>query len=464
MKTILDDDKTMEWHKMLKPMTLSYNTNLHQTTKNTPFALTFTFDPSLPYFDMCRPKHNHNKDTSEQFNLTKKAFAMAAKNSKLAVQRQETHHDKAAKQRSFNIGDKVMVLTNKNHPQNVDKNKKFINNYQGPFLIVAKHSDLLYSVAKFPHSKPIKTHVDRLKKFIFTDLFKTNNNDDPITTEIPTETSPQQAEEPSINNEKDENDEAKQDKPNKDRKKPTLKVRFTGNPSPNDKISDLKCHQESGNPAQNNKTGLALPPTWFTKPPNAIPPIKPPPPPPPMPPKPNTKTIQNSPNKPKTTNTIKFMTNMRRQAAEQAKIRRAAATAAQNKTVSESHAAKAPKHTRRRSEDLIRMAPEAKSHTHRRPTGGHHKKTLSAQNKRGTHGDATKRTVDNEQSHERSGINADGPTGSTSKIGKISPHSAIRTAIGTRKTSGVQGQGQKEIEQRKNQRKIPPSSRHILLN
>ena len=55
------------------------------------------------------------------------------------------------------------------------------------------------------------------------------------------------------------------------------------------------------------------------------------------------------------------MTNMRRQAAEQAKIRRAAATAAQNKTVSELHAAKAPKHTRRRSEDLIRMAPKPKA-------------------------------------------------------------------------------------------------------
>ena len=253
-----------------------------------------------------------------------------------------------------------MVLTNKNHPQNVDRNKKFINNYQGPFLIVAKHSEVLYSVAKFPHSKLIKTHMDRLKKFIFTDLFKTNNNTEPINTEVPTETNLQHAEEPPINNGKDKDNEAKPNESSKGRKKPTLKVRFTGNPSRNYKILDLRRNQENGNPAQNIKAGLALPPTWFTKP-NSTPPIKPPPPPQPTPPRPTPKLNQTSPNKPKTTNTIKFMTNMSQQAAEQAKIQRAAATAAQNKTVSKSHTTKVPKHMRCRSEDLIRLATKPRT-------------------------------------------------------------------------------------------------------
>ena len=185
-------------------------------------------------------------------------------------------------------------------------------------------------------------------------------DNEPINAEVPTETNPQHAEEPHIDNEKDKNDESKPDESSKGRTKTTLKVRFTGNPSPKDKISDLRHDQRNGTPAQNIWAGRALQPTWFTKP-DTTTPIKPPPPPPPMPPRPIPKTNQTSPNKPKTTNTIKFMTNMRQQAAEQAKIRREAATAAKNKTVSESHATKAPKHTRHRSEDLIRLATKPKT-------------------------------------------------------------------------------------------------------
>ena len=49
MRAMLKDDKTNEWHKKLKEMSLAYNTHLHQTIKTTPFALTFTFPAKLPY-------------------------------------------------------------------------------------------------------------------------------------------------------------------------------------------------------------------------------------------------------------------------------------------------------------------------------------------------------------------------------------------------------------------------------
>ena len=174
MKTTLTQEDNKDWHKHLKSLTLAYNNHVHQTIQNTPFALTFTYPPSLPFFDLTRPNNLYNPQT--QFDQLKNLFSDAHKSSLKAIQKQEQRHNASAKQRTFNVGDKVMLINNKNHPKFSGMNRKFLHNYEGPFYVTHKYDDLLYGIAKFPHAPPTKTHIDRLKAFQMSDLFKTNNN------------------------------------------------------------------------------------------------------------------------------------------------------------------------------------------------------------------------------------------------------------------------------------------------
>jgi len=49
---MLDNDCTLDWERWLPAMMLSYNTQVHRATMESPFFLTFLHDPKLPYFDI----------------------------------------------------------------------------------------------------------------------------------------------------------------------------------------------------------------------------------------------------------------------------------------------------------------------------------------------------------------------------------------------------------------------------
>ena len=56
LRKMLDNDDTLDWEKWLPAMMLSYNTQVHKATMESPFFLTHLHDPRLPYFDMDKPK------------------------------------------------------------------------------------------------------------------------------------------------------------------------------------------------------------------------------------------------------------------------------------------------------------------------------------------------------------------------------------------------------------------------
>ena len=173
MKTVLDDSRTTEWHKWLPAMELSYNNTLHKTIMTTPFALTHTFHPSLPFFDLSKPNEYYKKpqDYNEVFNRIKKAFFAAYKQSSAAIKQQEKNFNKSTRTREFIIGQKVMIWSTKIGPDITTQNKKFMNNYTGPYFVVGKVNDQVFKVAKFPHSKQYSVAIDRIKEFKYSDLF-----------------------------------------------------------------------------------------------------------------------------------------------------------------------------------------------------------------------------------------------------------------------------------------------------
>ena len=49
LRKMLDNDDTLDWEKWLPAMMLSYNTQVHKATMESPFFLTYLHDPCLLY-------------------------------------------------------------------------------------------------------------------------------------------------------------------------------------------------------------------------------------------------------------------------------------------------------------------------------------------------------------------------------------------------------------------------------
>ena len=91
MKTALKKNKSTEWHKLLPQMELAYNTTIHRTINSTPFALTYTYHPALPYFNLNKPNkfYNPNQDKTKLTQHLKRVFKDAYKANKEAIKNQE---------------------------------------------------------------------------------------------------------------------------------------------------------------------------------------------------------------------------------------------------------------------------------------------------------------------------------------------------------------------------------------
>ena len=176
MKTALSDNESTEWHKLLPQMELAYNTTIHRTINTTPFALTYTYHPSLPYFDLEKPNkfYNPNQDKTKLIQHLRRIFKEAYEANKGAIKTQEHYFNKKSKEREFNVGDQVMVWSTKLSNDALNQNKKFLDNFVGPYIIMHKANDQVFKVAKFPHSKPFLVNIDRIKHFKFTQLFDKN--------------------------------------------------------------------------------------------------------------------------------------------------------------------------------------------------------------------------------------------------------------------------------------------------
>ena len=74
LRKMLDNDDTLDWEKWLPAMMLSYNTQVHKATMESPFFLTYLHDPRLPYFDMDKPKPMY-KDNFTTEAITRLGFS-----------------------------------------------------------------------------------------------------------------------------------------------------------------------------------------------------------------------------------------------------------------------------------------------------------------------------------------------------------------------------------------------------
>ena len=166
LSTMLEQN-TLEWAKWLPALQLSYNTSVHKTTLNTPFAMTYAFDPKLPYFDMDKPRIFYNQTKAvERFKQLRNTFLNARKNSQEAIKKQEEQFNKSAGElRSFEVGEKVLFQIYKTI-HNSKQNNKFMHKFV-PATIVQKKGPETYMIvlnlAKDTHPKQV--HVNLIRKW-----------------------------------------------------------------------------------------------------------------------------------------------------------------------------------------------------------------------------------------------------------------------------------------------------------
>ncbi len=168
LRTGLENSGTLDWEALLPVLQLSYNCHVHKTTLESPFFLTYGADPRLPFFSLGNPqpiyKSDHVTDTFQNFTA---AHKMVHQNQWQAKTIRENYFNLKTKERSFDIGDRVM-FHNPAVPRNA--NAKFFKTWSGPFYVVKKISPLNYVIQRSPRSKQISCHVEKLKLLLGPDL------------------------------------------------------------------------------------------------------------------------------------------------------------------------------------------------------------------------------------------------------------------------------------------------------
>jgi hypothetical protein len=164
MQRMLSDRSTLEWVEWLPALELCYNTQVHEATMHSPFFLTFLREPQLPLFDLHKPDYGEDF-TSETLRKLKIVYGITRENLESQDRKIMSQSSKTAVNRSFEVGDKVLLY----YPKSSFKdNPKFAQKWTGPWIVTEKIGNLTYVVAPQHNSKlrPTTVHIDRLKRFI----------------------------------------------------------------------------------------------------------------------------------------------------------------------------------------------------------------------------------------------------------------------------------------------------------
>jgi hypothetical protein len=152
---------TLEWEKWLPALEISYNTQVHRSTLYSPFYLTFLHHPNLPYFDMDDPAvpEEDGSWATVAFQRMMKAYRLARLNNTEAVEKGKIAYDKKAKDRTFEVGDEVLVF----FPKCMAKdNKKFTEQWKEGYVIIDQTGPISFIVQRGPHGRPHAVQQNRL--------------------------------------------------------------------------------------------------------------------------------------------------------------------------------------------------------------------------------------------------------------------------------------------------------------
>ena len=153
-------EHTLDWEEQLPTLRLAHNTAIHKSTRHTPFFLRCLQDPVFPWSSV-RP-HDGHPVVSRMFDNLVISRDLVAQNNEAARQEYKKHHDRRAKARSFEVGDKVLVYYD-NPPLGI--NAKLYKPWRGLFQVLRINNFDTLTVRRVSDGKTSRVHTDRVKLF-----------------------------------------------------------------------------------------------------------------------------------------------------------------------------------------------------------------------------------------------------------------------------------------------------------
>ena len=163
-KYIASDQR--DWDSHLPMLMLAYRSSIHESTGQTPAAMMFGREVTLP-IDLLLGSFPDQKHRSSDLpylhelkEKLKEIHEIARENLEKSCDRQKRLYDHRANAHSYNVGDSVFLF---DPTKKKGISPKLQSRWVGPYLVVGKLSDLLYKIQLSPQSKIKIVHHDRLK-------------------------------------------------------------------------------------------------------------------------------------------------------------------------------------------------------------------------------------------------------------------------------------------------------------
>ncbi|KAJ4425404.1 hypothetical protein ANN_28019 [Periplaneta americana] len=154
------------WDKFVPYAIMAYPATPNTVTKYSPYYLVYGRDMKLPIEDCFVVNPRRNPDQSYELHIQELencihvASQVVIQESK-GYDKSKEYYNRRAKPREFQIGDLVYLY---DPIATRGKNTKFAYHWQGPFEVIKKLSQLVYSVKIYGESC-INLHVNRLKEY-----------------------------------------------------------------------------------------------------------------------------------------------------------------------------------------------------------------------------------------------------------------------------------------------------------
>ena len=162
LRTILEDDQTLDWEKYLAPLALAYNTGVHKSTLHSPFYLTFLHEPRLPFFDAGRERTLYGDDyPTDCLSRLRTTYRLAAANQEEAHAASLKQQNKTARHVEYEVGQQVLVAF---PTRELKGNPKFRKPYAQGFVIQERLGEYTYVIKNEQTGRQHTVHADLLRE------------------------------------------------------------------------------------------------------------------------------------------------------------------------------------------------------------------------------------------------------------------------------------------------------------
>ena len=167
LKTYLEPKANQrDWDTYLPYVGMAYRSAVHSSTAESPNMMMLGREIAMPVDLMFENNVEHQGNQSDYAaglrSKIQDAHVRAREQLRLSSRTQKKHYDRYLDKHGFQAGDFVWL---KNEKRRKGFSPKLQLNYEGPYMVVTRISDVVYRIQQSPRSKYKIVHYEKLKKY-----------------------------------------------------------------------------------------------------------------------------------------------------------------------------------------------------------------------------------------------------------------------------------------------------------